>query len=211
MSLGVALPPYWRIAPAELPLESPDTLNTPGTLLRLAAGPGFGRGDHETTQMCLLALGYLLGERERSAAEGSSKPVRVLDFGAGSGVLAIAAALRGAWARAVEIDPCALEHARRNARLNGVESAIEFSTHLCDPPERFDLVLANVLAAVLLRHAGDLRARLAPGASLVLSGLVATDVPQLIAHYRPFFGGARPAVHERGSWRALVFSSAVTP
>ncbi|MFO0727592.1 MAG: 50S ribosomal protein L11 methyltransferase [Myxococcota bacterium] len=190
----VDLSPYWRVLPS-----SPPEPERPGApILRIAPGQGFGDGSHETTQLCLMAIGYL--------ARTGSRPQRLLDFGAGTGILSIAGALLGARVEAVEIDPRALTEAAENAQLNGVQAAIETRTTLSEPPSSFDLVVANILLPVLLDFAEALAARLSPAGHLVLSGLVATDVPALRARYGPLLPGHAPEIYARGQWRAVVYA-----
>jgi ribosomal protein L11 methyltransferase len=129
----------------------------------------------------------------------------MLDFGSGSGVLSLGAALLGATVDAIEIDAHAIAHAEHNARATGVADRIRHARSLDDAPGPFDLVIANILRAVLLDHAGALVARLAPGATLVLSGLVSTDVPEVSAAYARRLGDQRPEVYQRDDWRALVW------
>lgn len=168
-------------------------------MIILAPGRSFGDGAHETTQLCLLAIGYLTRGAE---------PDRMIDFGSGNGVLAIAAAGRGWHVEAVEIDPRALDEARHNASLNGVGDRIELRAELSAPPAPHPLVVANILLDVLLAYAHGLTSRVASAGHLVLSGLSGTDVPAILAEYRPRLAGHRPAVFARGQWRAVVFSPA---
>jgi ribosomal protein L11 methyltransferase len=131
----------------------------------LDPGMAFGTGTHPTTSLCLGALSAVLDAR---------RGARVLDVGTGSGLLAIAAARLGA-ARVVatDNDPVALEVAAENAARNGVEQ-LELSG---EPPDRlpgaFDLVVANILANTLVELAPGIAARLAPGGTLLLSGILA--------------------------------------
>jgi ribosomal protein L11 methyltransferase len=182
------IPPFWRIRP---PGSTPET----GVPLFIDAGAGFGDGGHETTQLCLQAV----------AAAPRTPDFRVLDFGAGSGILAIAAARLGARVDAVEIDPAAIEHAERNARANGVSAQVRFQPTLAGFDGPYDLVVANILRNVLLAEAEELTRRLGTGKLLALSGLVATDVPGIIARHSPLLAGRRPEVHRRGEWCAVVF------
>ncbi len=141
--------PSWSTARAE------------GLEIVLDPGMAFGTGLHPTTRQCLEAVGEL-------DVAGRS----VLDVGTGSGILAVAAAKRGA-ARvvAVDVDPLAVRAATENALRNdaGVEVALGSAA---DVPGAFGVVLANLVADVLVRIAGDLRARLAPGGALVCAGIV---------------------------------------
>jgi len=194
---GIDIPPFWRVVAADVDPSKRGPVDGL-TLLRIKVGHGFGLGNHETTQLCLLALGHLL--------RAGPAPRRVLDFGAGSGILAIAAALSGAQVQAVEIDERSIENARENAALNGVQSRIEFLTHLSEPAQPFDLVLANILNRVLLEHAEQLCARQSRAGRMVLSGLFGTDVPGILARYKPLLAPMRPEVYERDEWRAIVFA-----
>ena len=194
---GVDLPPYWRVLPATGGAHESDSSDTT-PVIRLRDGNAFGNGMHETTQLCLLALGYLFRAERR--------PATVLDFGAGSGILAIAAAGRGAHVQAVEIDPDAIECARYNVALNAVASRVEVRTSMREPAEPVDLVLANILRSVLLAFADALCARQSREGHMVLSGLVGTDVPAILARYKPRLAPMQAHVHARGEWRAVMFS-----
>jgi ribosomal protein L11 methyltransferase len=167
------------------------------TKIRLADSRAFGDGSHETTRLSLEALNAL-APRDR-------EDWRLLDFGSGSGILAIAAAMRGATAIGVEIDEAALEVSTHNAQLNEVAARTSFVRSLDDAPGPFDLVIANILSGVLVAFADALVARMATNGALVLCGLVATDGPVVIAKYRPLLDGRRPEIYERGEWRALVW------
>jgi ribosomal protein L11 methyltransferase len=166
------------------------------TPIVLEPGPGFGDGTHETTRVCLQAIRALA---PRTGAW------RMLDFGSGSGILAIAAAQLGAEVDAVEIDPLAAAHGERNVLANQVAMRVRSVRTLEETRPPFDLVVANILRSVLLDFAGAVVERTAPGASLVLSGLVSTDVPEVLVRYAARLGGQRPEVYERGDWRALVW------
>ena len=133
-----------------------------GTLLVLDPGMAFGTGLHPTTQQCLEAVG------EMDVAGRS-----VLDVGTGSGILAIAAAKHGARpVVAVDTDPLAVKAARENAARNAVAVEVrEGSAEAVDG--RFDVVLANLVADVLVTVAPDLRVRLADRGALVCAGIVA--------------------------------------
>jgi ribosomal protein L11 methyltransferase len=188
--VGVIIAPCWRIGP------TPGADEGAEVQLVIDPGPGFGDGTHETTQLCLQAI---------AALAPRPKPWRALDFGSGSGILAIGAAKLGAVVDAVEIDALAGAHGERNARANCVDDRIRHTRTLKGTRSPFDFVVANILRSVLLEFAGALVARLAPGATLVLSGLVSTDVPQVSVRYVSLIGDKRPEVYERGVWRALVW------
>lgn len=159
----------------------------------LTPSPAFGDGRHETTRMCLQALA-VFAPRDR---------FRMLDVGSGSGILSIAAAKLGGEAVGVEIDAEANEVAAENARRSGVADRVTFG-HAW-PNGRFEVVVANILRAVLVDLADDIVLRLAPGGLLILSGLVSTDVPETVARYASLLEGRRPEIFERGPWRTLVW------
>jgi ribosomal protein L11 methyltransferase len=139
--------------------------------LLLDPGMAFGTGLHPTTQLCLRAV-------EERVQPGQ----RVLDLGAGSGILAIAASKLGAeYVEAVEIDPVAARVCRENAELNGVsgrttviEGALEAEG------ERFDLALANITIRVLLEVHPILARRLRPGGTAVMSGVLVERADELV-------------------------------
>ena len=197
--MPLAVPPRWLLTTTSTDVPEPDLAPSQRLTLVLLPGPGFGDGHHPTTYLCLQALAALAPRAES---------FRMLDFGSGSGVLSIGAALLGATVDAVEIDPRAIAHAERNARASQVADRIRHARSLDDAQGPFDFVVANILRGVLLDFGAALIARLAPGATLVLSGLVSTDVPEVAATYARRLGGQRPEVYERGEWRTLVWRRA---
>jgi len=143
-------------------------------VIRLDPGLAFGTGTHATTRMCL---------RWIAAHAAVIAGARVLDYGCGSGVLAIAAALHGAAAvDAVDIDPAAVQATRENAAANRVVLR-------AGEPELaaggYALVLANILASPLKVLAPLLCERVAPGGSLVLAGILERQADELAAAYAP--------------------------
>lgn len=134
------------------------------TIVRIEPGSTFGMGDHPTTVSSLRAL-------RRQLRPGA----RVLDVGCGSGVLAVAAVLFGAAAaHGIDISPAAVPTTRANAEANGVADRITAATTpLADVPGTYDLVVANILAPALVELSADLRRVLAPGGTLVISGILA--------------------------------------
>lgn len=152
--------PSWHEPPA------PDAIN-----IRLDPGVAFGTGTHPTTRLC---LSWLLRNPPRGA--------RVLDYGCGSGVLAIVAARLGAReVIGIDIDPQALVAARANSDRNAVTARYTAPHQL--PAGESDVVLANILANPLKLLAPALLARVAPGGTLVLSGILQRQAEELIAVY----------------------------
>jgi ribosomal protein L11 methyltransferase len=192
--MALDIPPCWTIIE---PGSAAEVASTRSIRIVLEPGAGFGDGRHPTTVLCLQAIAALAPREQR--------PWRMLDFGSGSGILAIAAAKLGAHVRAVEIDQGAIEHARANANLNSVAGRIALGRSLEAADGTFELVAANILRQVLLDHAPALVERVAPSGTLVLSGLVSTDVPEVSARYASLFGGRRPEIYERDEWRALAW------
>ncbi|MBO9652508.1 MAG: 50S ribosomal protein L11 methyltransferase [Variovorax sp.] len=143
-------------------------------VIRLDPGLAFGTGTHPTTRMCL----------RWTASRGDLSGQRVLDYGCGSGILAIGAAKFGARdIEAVDIDEAAVESTRLNADANGV--------HLnAGLPEaasgRYDVVLANILATPLKVLAPLLCGYVAPGGSLVLAGILERQADELKQAYAPY-------------------------
>ena len=165
-------------------------------------GAGFGTGLHETTQLCLAAIAGLFRQERRLD--------RALDFGAGSGILAIAAAVLGAThADAVEVDPRVHAAIRGNATRNAVADRVAVSAGLPADATPYDLVVANIVADVLVAHAPRLAAavRREPRGVLVLSGLLDEDVARVAATFAGLLDGS-PVVTRRGDWRCLVFAPA---
>lgn len=195
----VVVPPFWKIVPAGLPLPAE------GVAIVRGPGEGWGDGTHETTRLCLRAIAA--AAPPATAAPEAARPWRLLDFGSGTGLLSIAAGKLGAEAVGVEIDPAAIATATANAELNDVAARVRFTDALPPAEASYDVVVANILRPVLLAHADALVARLAPGGTLILSGLVATDLPELGVRYGGLLAGRRPASYALGEWRALAWWS----
>jgi ribosomal protein L11 methyltransferase len=149
--------------------------------IEIEAALAFGTGHHGTTRGCLLALHAELKRR---------RPARVLDLGTGTGVLAIAAAKASKLSVvAGDIDSEAVRAARGNARLNEVAPLVKLyagpgTRHpAASRPGSFDLILANILARPLMRLAPSVARVLAPGGTLILSGLLPRDVTGVLSAY----------------------------
>ncbi len=143
-------------------------------VIRLDPGLAFGTGTHPTTRMCLRWI----------ASQGNLAGRRVLDYGCGSGILAIGAAKFGAVAiDAVDIDEAAVESTRLNAEANGVRlnaGLPEVATG------RYEVVLANILATPLKVLAPLLCDHVAPGGTLVLAGILERQADELKLAYAPY-------------------------
>jgi ribosomal protein L11 methyltransferase len=146
-------------------------------VIRLDPGLAFGTGTHPTTRMCLQWTA-------QNAPQHHLSWRRVLDYGCGSGILGIGAALHGAQVvDAVDIDPAAVESTQANAQTNGVH----LNAGLPDRAEgRYALVYANILATPLKLLAPILCAHLDAGAHLVLAGILERQADELKAAYAPW-------------------------
>ncbi len=182
----------------------------PGTVpFEIDASLAFGTGQHATTEGCLAALDKL--ERE------GSRFANIADIGTGTGLLAFAALALWPEAKAIatDIDPIAIDVARENAAINHVKlghGAGELLLAVADGMDSpmlaarapFDLLIANILAGPLIDLAPDFAKALAPGATIILAGLLDTQADAVIRAYESH----GLALEERGSgeWPVLVLS-----
>jgi ribosomal protein L11 methyltransferase len=174
--------PSWHDAP------DPDAL-----ILELDPGLAFGTGSHPTTRLCMEWL-------ESQALNN----LGVLDYGCGSGILAMVAKKLGAsQVDGVDIDPQAIESARANSERNACTVAYflpaEFG--LSHPTTRYDVVVANILSSPLKLMAPMLTGRITAGGAMVLSGVLARQADEVIAAYAPYLTLSVWAEHE--GWVAL--------
>lgn len=164
---AVEIGPRLKIVPAEK-LDRGDPRN-----LGLNMGLAFGTGQHATTRLCLTWL-------ERHVTPG----IRVLDYGCGSGVLAIAALKLGARsATAIDNEPQALTATRENARINDLEDSVDPGDPADLEETGFDLILANILAGTLIDLAADFAGRQAAGGQIVLSGILAEQLDEVESEF----------------------------
>jgi len=173
--------PSWHQPP------EPNALN-----LLLDPGLAFGTGSHPTTALCLQWL-------EAANLQGR----RVLDFGCGSGILALAALLLGAdKVIGTDIDPQALEATRDNAERNGLNNE-RLKLYLPEqlPAEPVDVLIANILAAPLQQLAGQFAGLLPSGGKIALSGILAEQAEAVLAAYSQDFAMAAPI--EQDGWILL--------
>jgi ribosomal protein L11 methyltransferase len=172
--------------------------------IEIEAALAFGTGHHGTTRGCLLLLDHILKSRSVT---------RVLDLGTGTGVLAIAAAkARRHKVLASDIDAPSVRVAQENAALNGVGPLVHviratgFAAQAFAQTGPFDLVLANILANPLKQLAGPMWRHLAPGAQVILSGLLTPQAAGVIAAYRA--RGLVPVRHLKiEGWSSLLLRS----
>ncbi|ADN74668.1 (LSU ribosomal protein L11P)-lysine N-methyltransferase [Ferrimonas balearica DSM 9799] len=173
--------PSWREAP------EPDAVN-----VMLDPGLAFGTGTHPTTALCLTWLdGLELGDKS------------VVDFGCGSGILAIAAIKLGAQSVVgLDIDPQALTASADNAQRNGVEEKLTVYLPKNQPDDlQADVVVANILAGPLRELAPVISALVKPGGQLALSGLLVEQAEELRAIYGQWFDLNPTAIE--GDWCRL--------
>ena len=176
-----------------------ERVEDPGAVV-VALDPGlaFGTGTHASTALCLEWLDRHLKEPSVTAAYAP-----VIDYGCGSGILALAAVRLGAReAHGFDIDPQALIATRANAEANGIAARVHVHASAATLPAGAGLLLANILAAPLCALAGRFAALLRPGGALVLAGLMAHEVEQVTEAYATCFDVAR--FGEREGWVALA-------
>lgn len=168
--------PSWHQAP------EPSAVN-----LLLDPGLAFGTGTHPTTALCLEWL-----DAEPLAGKN------LIDFGCGSGILAIAALLLGVeQAVGTDIDPQALEASRENARRNGIDDqALQLYLPADMPQAPAAVLVANILAGPLVSLAPQLTALVEPGGRLALSGILAEQADEVLAAYRDAFELDPPAIRD---------------
>lgn len=182
----LALAPGLWIVPSWCAPPEPGAVN-----VVLDPGLAFGSGTHPTTALCLAWLA-------RQPLAGRT----LIDYGCGSGILAIAALKLGAdCAIGVDIDPQALAASRENAERNGVAERLRVRAPAALGDARADVVVANILAGTLVALAPELGARVRAGGVLALSGVLAGQADDVAAAYRHAFALAR---EEREGWALLA-------
>lgn len=182
---------------AAYPVDPPEG----GRAFLIEAGQAFGTGHHETTAGCLAMLDALDAEVERFD--------NIVDLGTGTGLLAFAALelWPEAYVLATDIDPVAIEVTRANMAVNDIEhinllvadSARDLQV---EPNAKFDLVIANILAGPLIAMAPEIAAIAAPGAAIVLAGLLATQADAVALAYLEA-GCTLERADRRGDWTIL--------
>lgn len=195
ISSRVAVIPTWERGQQEQHIPYP---------VYIYPGRGFGTGSHETTWMCLELLDMLSQTRSQQVMKQ-----RVLDFGCGSGILGILAYKLGMGSIDLyDIDAEALENCQQNLRENFFEEQLS-SFHCFLPDQRqelaedYQLILANILMNVLLEEKEWLLSHLAPGGTLILSGILQDQVGEVIKAYQD--NALLVAQKNRGDWCALLW------
>jgi ribosomal protein L11 methyltransferase len=176
----------WIVPHHEAPPEDRQAV-----VVRLDPGLAFGTGTHPSTALCLTWLDSRLDQG-----------ARVIDYGCGSGVLAVAAARLGASeVHAFDIDPQALIATRDNAAANAVEPLVHVHEQAATLPVEVDVVVANILAGTLVELAPSLCALLKPGGQLILAGILRQQVHEVRAGFGPWM--ELSVFAERDGWSAL--------
>jgi ribosomal protein L11 methyltransferase len=164
-------------------------------IVRLDPGLAFGTGTHATTALCLEWLDSL-------DLNGKT----MLDYGCGSGVLAIAALKLGAdHAVATDIDRQAIQATQDNAARNDVQDSVTTTQKADEVPGQFDVVVANILAAPLIEFAETIAGHVKSGCLLALSGILSEQVGGVLTAYRPWIEFDEPVEREQGgqTWARL--------
>jgi ribosomal protein L11 methyltransferase len=167
-------------------------------VITIEPGMAFGTGTHATTRCCMEFL-------EEAVALSSQEPIRALDIGTGSGILAIALAKLGAQSvLALDIDPIALQAARLNVRRNRVGRAVRLSNSRPGTiNDTFHIVVANLTAETILGLASVLSGRVAAGGFLILSGILRPKAYGVLRCFTPrSFALLRQAA--AGEWITLL-------
>jgi ribosomal protein L11 methyltransferase len=165
-------------------------------VVRLDPGLAFGTGTHATTALCLEWLDGL-----------DLHDASILDYGCGSGILAIAALkLGGRSATVTDIDPQAISAALANAGRNGVEERLIASLEPGTPKRAFDIIVANILAGPLIDLAATIAGYVRGGCLLALSGILCEQVDDVQAAYSPWIEFDEPVYREQGgqTWARLT-------
>jgi len=170
--------------------------NADAIVVRLDPGLAFGTGTHPTTALCLEWLDSL---------DLNNKTV--LDYGCGSGVLAIGALQLGcARALAMDIDPQAIIATRANAARNQVGDRLTVVDSAGQVQGTFDVVVANILAGPLIQIAESIAAHVAGGCMLALSGILSEQIDEVLSAYQPWIEFDEPVLRRQGgqSWARLT-------
>ena len=165
-----------------LPVWEPTEQQPEKMTIRIDPGMAFGTGQHTTTTLCLNELSQIFANEKKTVNQ-------LLDFGCGSGILSIAAAMYGVQdIDGVDNDSPSIENAQKNIRLNEVDSAINlFCPALPDGEKEYELIVANILAPILIEYADHLCSRLTSKAVLILSGVLNEERDEVLKVYQEKF------------------------
>jgi len=172
-------------------------------VIQLQQGASFGIGEHPTTRLAIRGIEKALSKIKLSREGG---PIRALDIGTGSGVLAIVAVALGIKAAmGIDMDPCAIAEAKENVRINNFENRIEIADrHVENIDETFSFIFANLRYPTLKRLCPHMAERLEKRGSVIVSGVKTSEVSDLLSHFaRNHFRSIWEA-HEK-DWVGLVF------
>ena len=176
----------------------PSWLNAEPGRIPVIIDPGmvFGTGHHETTRTCLRLIEEIAGTGNRR---------RFLDIGTGTGILAIGAARLGfEEVVAVDVDPLAVDAATRNAAANGLKNVTVIKGSISSAGGTFDVIAANLLSDILIAIAPDIAARMNPGGTALLSGLLIGQEDEVIDAVRAAGLTFREKIVD-GGWVSLIF------
>lgn len=191
-----------------VPVWERETFQVPegGDVVWLDPGMAFGTGNHETTRLCAERLIECAREWKREGRDLAQ--MEVLDAGCGSGILAVSAVKCGfEKVGGFDNDPVAVETSEENAELNGLAGQIDFyEGDLVTGLEgkSADLLLANIQADVLCRHARDLKRGVRSGGRLILSGILASELEYVRDAFVGVFPEAAISSRELGEWADLL-------
>ena len=187
----------------------PDNISDQDIAIEIDAKLAFGTGTHETTRMVCATLLDFFGNL--SPLTSNLSPLKVLDCGTGTGILAICALKLGAKeAIGYDIDEWSVDNARHNAVINGVDdrfrSLLGDVSILKEVEGSFDIVMANINRNILLADMPMMHQKMAPGARLILSGFYTADIPMLTEKAQSL-GMTLIAQKEDNDWACLVFQN----
>jgi ribosomal protein L11 methyltransferase len=194
--------PVWERGKFELPAGH--------AVLWLDPGLAFGTGNHETTRLCVERLVEVESRVGGAGIKGAS---RVIDAGCGSGILALSAALLGYDnVMGFDIDPESVRVSRENAEINGLADRLSFRVADLNSGlggSAAGIVLANIQADILIRNAGILASAVAPGGTLILSGILAVECGAVRDAFATVAPGWDSKSRTMGEWADLVLTRPV--
>jgi len=185
-----------------LPPWLSDTQHADLTPIIIEPKMAFGTGHHPTTALCLSCLADL--QRRSHIAAG----MEFLDLGTGSGILGIGLAKLGLHGIGLDIDPQAIICAEENAQINKVQDTFQVSVggvQAVPEGKTYDVLVANILSKPLIFMAKDIVTHVTKGGSLVLSGILIEQAPDVIRAYK-LLGWPDPELHESGDWAGLLWA-----